>query len=157
MNLFLVAPPCCCSSSSAIFGRVLPKPFPGPYQGLSKALRCQLGILRLDMRRRDFFGFACGAAAAWPFPVYAQSAEKRISIGILHSGSQAAWAPILAGFRSSLAAAGFIEGDNLALEYGWAEDRFDRLPRLAEDLVRRRVALIFAGGGEISTLAAKSA
>jgi putative tryptophan/tyrosine transport system substrate-binding protein len=78
-------------------------------------------------------------------------------IGFLGSTSPGPYAPNVAAFRQGLSEAGFVEGQNLAIEYRWAEDRYDRLPALAADLVGRRVDLIAASGGDRSALAAKNA
>jgi putative ABC transport system substrate-binding protein len=93
------------------------------------------------------------------FPALAQQPNKTI-IGFLHSASadpESAYWPALAAFRRCLAKDGYVEGQNLEIEFRWAEDRFDRLPALAADLVKRKVALMFAGGGDVAALAAKKA
>jgi putative ABC transport system substrate-binding protein len=78
-------------------------------------------------------------------------------IGYLHSGSSAPYAHLVAAFRRSLKEAGYVEGENVAIEYRWAEGHYDRLPALAAELVGRHVALIVAQGGDPPVLAAKSA
>ena len=78
-------------------------------------------------------------------------------IGALNSAAAAPIAPLLAAFRLGLGEAGYVEGQNLAIEYRLAEGQYDRLPNLAADLVRRRVAVIATGGGTVSALAAKNA
>jgi ABC-type uncharacterized transport system substrate-binding protein len=81
-------------------------------------------------------------------------------IGFLHSASpdpHSAYWSAAAAFRRCLGESGFVEGQNLAIEFRWSEDRFDRLPILASDLVKSNVSLIFAGGGDVAALAAKSA
>ena len=78
-------------------------------------------------------------------------------IGFLHSATASAYAPEMAAFRKSLSEAGYVEGQNVAIEYRWAEGQFDRLPGLAADLVRLQVSVIFAGGGLDPSLAAKAA
>ena len=108
------------------------------------------------MRRRDFLGVLGGAAAAWPLAARAQQPAKPV-IGFLHSGSPGPYSYALTAFRRGLGEAGFVEGDSVTIDYRWAEDRFDRLPALAGELVRRNVSLIFVGGGDIAALAAKSA
>jgi putative ABC transport system substrate-binding protein len=78
-------------------------------------------------------------------------------IGFLHPASPESYADQLRAFRQGLKEAGFVEGENVAIEYRWAEGQNDRLPALADELVRRRVAVIAAAGGPNSALAAKAA
>jgi putative tryptophan/tyrosine transport system substrate-binding protein len=103
------------------------------------------------MRRREFITLI-GGAALWPFTAHAQQDERMRRIGFLHSATADAYASMTAAFRKSLSQAG-----NVTIEYRWAEGRLERLPELAADLVRRRVSVIFAGGGSEPTLAAKGA
>jgi putative ABC transport system substrate-binding protein len=107
------------------------------------------------MRRREFI-VALGGAGAWPLAVCAQQSRVPM-IGYLHSGSPAPYAELVAAFRESLKEAGYIEGANVAIEYRWAEGRYDRLPALAADLVSRHVALLVAQGGDPPAVVAKSA
>jgi len=93
------------------------------------------------MRRREFIALV-GGAAAWPLPLSAQPAMP--VIGLLGSQSAAEWAHLVAAFREGLREIGYVEGQNAAIEYRWAEGHYDRLPQLAEDLVRRNVGVIFA-------------
>jgi putative tryptophan/tyrosine transport system substrate-binding protein len=107
------------------------------------------------MRRREFIA-GLGSAAAWPAVTRAQQRVVPV-IGFLHSQSPDGYAAVLAGFHQGLKEAGFVVGQNAAIEYRWANDQFDRLPALAAELVGHPVAVIVAGGGPPSTLAAKSA
>ena len=108
------------------------------------------------MRRREFITLLGGAAAMWPIAVYAQQPVVPL-VGVLLPGTPAAEMFLLDAFKRGLAQAGYVEGQTVALEYRWAEGRFDRLPALAADLVRRNVSAIVTLSGTISALAAKAA
>lgn len=97
-----------------------------------------------------------GCAAAWPLAADAQQPPIPV-IGVLHSQSPDAFREPLRGFREGLKDAGYVEGENIAIEYRFADNQLDRLSELAADLVRRRVAVIVTGGGPAPAFAAKSA
>jgi putative ABC transport system substrate-binding protein len=107
------------------------------------------------VKRREFIAMLGGAAAAWPLVARAQ--QKMPVIGLLSSRSPAVDTPLIAVIRQSLNETGLVEGQNVALDYRWAEGQYDRLAGLAADLVRRQVAVIVTMGGEVSALAAKAA
>ena len=107
------------------------------------------------MHRRTFLGLLAGAAVLAPLDARAQQAMP--VIGFLHSADSKSFAGQLAAFHQGLGAGGYAEGRNVTIEYRWAEGRFDRLPAMAADLVRRKVSVIVAVGGNNSNLAAKAA
>jgi putative ABC transport system substrate-binding protein len=107
------------------------------------------------MRRRDVIALALGRAL-WPMVAAAQQKSMPV-IGFLSGTSPVGYAPFAAAFRDGLGAAGFVDGRNVAIEYRWAEGAFDRLPAMAEELVRRHVDIIVASGGTLAAAAAKRA
>jgi putative tryptophan/tyrosine transport system substrate-binding protein len=109
------------------------------------------------MRRRAFIAALGGSAAAWPLAALGQQPTMPV-IGVLHTQSLEGFTErLLRGFRQGLKEAGFVEGENVAIEYRWAENQMDRLPALAAELVRRKVAVIFATGSLPAVFAAKAA
>src|SRR4051812_46227863 len=109
-----------------------------------------------DVKRREFITMLGGAAASWPFVARAQQPAMP-AIGFLGSASPTPFAEMTAAFREGLKEVGFVEGQNVTVEYRWAEGQYERLPSLVADLVQRRVAVIFASGGVAPTQAAKAA
>jgi len=109
------------------------------------------------MKRRQLIGALCGAAIMCPLATFAQQQQATPVIGLLSIASPAPFAHLITALREGLQKTGYVEGQNLAIEYRWAEGHFDRLDPLAADLVRREVAVIVATGGPAPALAAKAA
>src|SRR5262249_43302851 len=108
------------------------------------------------VNKRAFISLLGGAAAAWPLAARAQQQTMLPVVGFLSSSSPRSYAPMVAAFRQGLKEVGYVEGQNVAIEFGWAENDLSRLPMLAADLIRQ-AAVVATSGGYAPTHAAKGA
>jgi putative ABC transport system substrate-binding protein len=107
------------------------------------------------VRRRDFIKVIASSAAAWPLAAYAQKSVVPV-VGFINGASAQGYARQLAAFLKGLGAAGYVDGQNVTVEYRWADGQNDRLPAMAADLVHRQVTVI-AATSTLAALAAKAA
>jgi ABC-type uncharacterized transport system substrate-binding protein len=117
---------------------------------------CVRSLKGQAMRRREFITLLGGAAVGWPLVVRAQQPSMPV-VGFMSTLSPENISTPMVGFHQGLKETGYREGQNLAIEYRWAQGHYDRLPELAADLVRRRVAVLVASGGDPSPQIAKAA
>jgi putative ABC transport system substrate-binding protein len=106
------------------------------------------------MRRREFIA-GLGSAAAWPVVARAQQTTVPV-VGFVHGGSAGDSASYVAAFRKGLGETGYVEGQNVTVEYHWLEGQYDRLPSLLADLVRRRVAVIATPATRVAAITARA-
>src|SRR5262245_14402154 len=124
----------------------------------SARTRCSAADEVIQMRRREFLGMLRGAPVSNLCSLAARAQQAPLQVvGSLNSVSLAMWANYLAGFRKGLSQMSYREGQNVTIEYRWAEGRYDRLPAMADELVGRKVSVIFASGGPAAARAAKAA
>src|SRR5262249_53927702 len=114
------------------------------------------GRMTVIIGRRELLAALGGAAAAWPFAVGAQETGMPVVAFVTPSERDSFPPHYVAAFRKGLSDTGYIEGQNVSVEYHWLEGRYDRLPALMADLVRRQVAVIATPGGSLAALAAKA-
>lgn len=112
--------------------------------------------MAIGIGRRQFIATVGGATFAWPLTAHAQQPAMPV-IGFLSGRSLASDSHLVAGFRQGLNENGYVEGQNVTIEFRWAEGQFDRLAALAADLVGRQVSVIFAGGLDVQIRAVKAA
>jgi ABC-type uncharacterized transport system substrate-binding protein len=105
------------------------------------------------VKRREFIAVVC-SVAAWPVALHAQQPTKLPLIGFLNSGSADAYADRITAFHQGLREHGYIEGQNVVVDYRWALGGYERLPTFASELVQRGVSVLIATGGEPAALAA---
>jgi putative tryptophan/tyrosine transport system substrate-binding protein len=110
--------------------------------------------MQIDHLKRRQFVTLLGGAATWPF---AADAQQQTLIGWLGATSPSGFQPYVSAFRHGLGDHGYVEGQNIGIEYRWAEGQYDRVPALAADLVKRQVAIIMTSGGDNPALAARKA
>jgi ABC-type uncharacterized transport system substrate-binding protein len=108
------------------------------------------------MRRREFISLIGGVAATWPLAARAQQSAMPV-IGFLNTASPNEWAVFVDAFKTALGEEGYVDGQNVAIEYRWADGQYDRLPRLATELVGRQVSVLVTSGGDVAAQAAKLA
>src|SRR5262249_48052393 len=109
-----------------------------------------------DLSRRGVIGLVGGATVTWPLAARAQQPALAV-IGFVKHGAREASVQVVAAFRKGLSETGFVEGQNVAIDFRWARNEVDRVPELAADLVRRRVAVIATPISTPASLAAKAA